>query len=469
MAIVARAQPRAGDSSPTKHKPCLFMVRLAAPVADLRLAGCAPTLIATIPRMCISFHVDASIGGARKGRLVTPHAELHTPVFMPVGTLASVKAVPQDRLEELGAQIILGNTYHLYLRPGVETVRRMGGLHGFMSWPRAILTDSGGFQVFSLSQLRQVNEEGVTFRSHLDGSSHVFTPESAMAAQIALGADIVMAFDECTEYPADRKRMRASMEMTARWAARSKKYFEEHKWDVPWRSVSDLEFRVSSGTAHRNARPETRNRTAELGSARPPRAAVPGNPESTQSLFGIVQGGMDRDLRRESAERTVAIGFHGYAMGGLSVGEPRELTREIVESTLEHLPKDQPRYLMGVGTPEEIVEYAGLGIDMMDCVLPTRAGRHGLLFTSEGKISIKQARYAQDSGPLDPNCRCRVCQRYSRAYLRHLYASNEVLAQVLNTIHNLAFYLDTMQRVRHSISLGEKTRFLAEVWSQPKA
>jgi queuine tRNA-ribosyltransferase len=419
--------------------------------------------------MSLSFHIDASTGGARKGRLVTPHAEVQTPVFMPVGTVASVKAVAQDTLEELGAQILLGNTYHLYLRPGVETVRRMGGLHGFMSWPRAILTDSGGFQVFSLSELRKVNEEGVTFRSHLDGSSHVFTPESAMAAQIALGADIIMAFDECTEYPAERGRVRASMEMTARWAARSKKYFEEHKWDVPWRSVSGLEFQVSGGTAHRNSRAETRDLSAELRSAAQPRAAVPPNSESTPSLFGIVQGGMDRDLRKESAERTVAMGFPGYAIGGLSVGEPRELTREIVESTLEHLPKDKPRYLMGVGTPEEIVEYAGLGIDMMDCVLPTRAARHGLLFTSQGKISIKQARYAQDPGPLDPNCRCRVCQRYSRAYLRHLYASNEVLAQVLNTIHNLAFYLDTMQRVRHSISLGEKTRFLTEVWSQAKA
>jgi queuine tRNA-ribosyltransferase len=401
--------------------------------------------------MSISFHIDASAGGARRGRLVTPHAEIQTPVFMPVGTVASVKAVTQDTLEELGAQIILGNTYHLYLRPGVETVRRLEGLHGFMSWRRAILTDSGGFQVFSLSQLRNVHEEGVTFRSHLDGSSHVFTPESAVAAQIALGADIIMAFDECTEYPADRQRTRASMEMTARWAARSKKYFEEHKGEVPWRSVCAGEFQGSHGTAHRNSRPEMRNRTAQLGCAGQPKAAVAPNPESTQSLFGIVQGGMDRDLRRESAERTVAIGFSGYAIGGLSVGEPRELTREVVASTLEYLPKDKPRYLMGVGTPEEIVEYAGLGIDMMDCVLPTRAARHGLLFTSEGKISIKQARYAQDSGPLDPNCRCRVCQRYSRAYLRHLYASNEVLAQVLNTIHNLAFYLDTMQRVRHSI------------------
>ncbi len=396
------------------------------------------------------FHIEKISGTARLGRLSTPHAQIQTPVFMPVGTVASVKGVPQDTLEELGAQIILGNTYHLYLRPGVETVRRMGGLHGFMSWPRAILTDSGGFQIFSLNELRKVKEEGVTFRSHLDGSSHFFSPESAMQAQIGLGADIIMAFDECTEYPADQARMRASMEMTARWAARSKKYFEEHKRDVPWHQAS--------GAPNK----------AELRSAGRTNAPVPTCSDQTQTLFGIVQGGMDRALRKESAERLIEIGFPGYAIGGLSVGEPRELTREIVESTLEHLPKDKPRYLMGVGTPEEIVEYANLGVDMMDCVLPTRAARHGLLFTSEGKITIKQARYAQDPGPLDPNCRCRVCQRYSRAYLRHLFASNEVLAQVLNTIHNLSFYLDTMQRVRHSISLGEESRFLSGVWSQPK-
>ncbi len=405
--------------------------------------------------MSIAFHVDTVSGKARKGRLLTPHAEIETPVFMPVGTLASVKGVPQDTLEELGAQIILGNTYHLYLRPGVETVRRMGGLHGFMAWRRAILTDSGGFQVFSLNELRKINEEGVTFRSHLDGSSHFFSPESAMEAQIGLGADIIMAFDECTEYPADRARARASMEMTARWAARSKKYFEEHKHEVPWEAQSQIPTLAAKSAAR--ACPEP----AE-GMGRP----ISGR--ATQSLFGIVQGGMDRELRKESAERTIEIGFPGYAIGGLSVGEPRELTREIVESTLEHLPADKPRYLMGVGTPEEIVEYASLGVDMMDCVLPTRAARHGLLFTSEGKVSIKQARYAQDPAPLDPNCGCRVCQRYSRAYLRHLYASNEVLAQVLNTIHNLSFYLDTMRRVRHSISLGEESRFLSSVWSRPK-
>jgi queuine tRNA-ribosyltransferase len=313
-------------------------------------------------------------------------------------------------------------------------VRQMGGLHGFMSWERAILTDSGGFQVFSLNC--KVSEEGVTFRSHLDGSSHFLSPERAMAAQIDLGADIVMAFDECTEYPAERERARASMELTLRWAERSKKYFEEHRNEVPWGSrqpsaVSRQEKQVLRFAQDDNSKGHLDGRT--------------------QALFGIVQGGMDRELRRESAERTVEIAFPGYAIGGLSVGEPRELTREIVASTLEHLPKDKPRYLMGVGTPEEIVEYAQMGVDMMDCVLPTRAARHGLLFTSQGKVAIKQAQYAQDEGPLDPACSCRVCRRYSRAYLRHLYAANELLAQVLNTLHNVSFYLDTMRRVRHSI------------------
>jgi len=422
--------------------------------------------------MPIDFRIETASKLARAGRLLTPHGEIETPVFMPVGTAATVKGMPQDILEALGVQILLGNTYHLYLRPGVETVCKFGGLHGFMAWPRAILTDSGGFQVFSLNELRKVTEEGVTFRSHLDGSSHFFNPESSMAAQIGLGADIIMAFDECTEYPADRARTKASMELTLRWAERSKKYFEEHKHEVPWRSNVHVGT-AAPGCPSERSSPGLDDGVREDGqksSLRPdgqPRAAVPTCSEKHQSLFGIVQGGMDLEVRKESAERTVEIGFPGYAIGGLSVGEPRERTREVVAATLKHLPKDKPRYLMGVGTPEEIVEYASFGVDMMDCVLPTRAARHGLLFTSEGKISIKQARYAQDPAPLDANCACRVCQRYSRAYLRHLYASNEVLAQVLNTLHNLSFYLDTMRRVRHSIRLGEESRSLASLWSQP--
>ena len=382
--------------------------------------------------MPLRLQIEATRGAARTGKLITPHGEVETPVFMPVGTLASVKGVSQDVLEELGVEILLANTYHLFLRPGVETVRRMGGLHRFMSWDRAILTDSGGFQVFSLNDLRKVSEEGVAFRSHLDGSPHFLSPEKAIEAQIGLGADITMAFDECTEYPADAQRARASMELTLRWGKRCKNYFEAYKYEVPW----------------------ARDEAAELRSAGRPRAAVPTQAGATQALFGIVQGGMDRGLRHESADRTIDIGFAGYAIGGLSVGEPRELTRDIVESTLEHLPSGQPRYLMGVGTPEEIAQYAQAGVDMMDCVLPTRAARHGLLFTSEGRVSIKQARYAQDQSALDPACDCRVCQCYSRAYLRHLYASNELLAQVLNTVHNLHFYLATMRTVRAWIRAG---------------
>ena len=382
--------------------------------------------------MPVRLQIEATRGSARTGKLSTPHGEVETPVFMPVGTLASVKGVSQDVLEELGVEILLSNTYHLFLRPGVETIRRMGGLHRFMSWDRAILTDSGGFQVFSLTDLRKIREEGVAFRSHLDGSPHFLSPEKAMEVQIGLGADLIMAFDECTEYPADAARVRASMELTLRWAARCKNYFEEHKYEVPWACTE----------------------AAELRSAGRTNASAPTRADQTQALFGIVQGGMDAELRRESADRTIDIGFPGYAIGGLSVGEPRELTRDIVLSTLEHLPSDQPRYLMGVGTPEEIAQYAQSGVDMMDCVLPTRAARHGLLFTSEGKVSIKQARYAQDECALDPACECRVCLRYSRAYLRHLYASNELLAQVLNTAHNLHFYLATMRTVRAWIRAG---------------
>lgn len=371
--------------------------------------------------MSFSFQVEATCGAARAGRFVTSHGEVKTPVFMPVGTVASVKGVSQSLLDELGVEILLNNTYHLYLRPGVETVRQLGGVQKFMAWHKPILTDSGGFQVFSLSEMRKLTEDGVQFRSHIDGSLHFFSPETSLAAEIGLGANIVMAFDECTEFPASYDRARKSMEMTARWAKRSKDYFEAHKNEVPW----------------------FEEKTRQLGS------------EQTQALFGIVQGGMYPDLRRESAERTVEIGFPGHAIGGLSVGEPREKTWEIVNATIPLLPADKPRYVMGVGTPEEIVGYVRLGVDMMDCVMPTRAARHGLLFTSEGKLNIKNARFARDEGPLDPNCRCSVCARYSRAYLRHLYSSQEILAQVLNTVHNLAHYLDIMRRVRETIISGE--------------
>jgi queuine tRNA-ribosyltransferase len=351
--------------------------------------------------------------------MTLPHGAVETPVFMPVGTVASVKAVPQHLLEELNAQIILSNTYHLYLRPGHELIRRMGGLHRFMSWHRPVLTDSGGFQVFSLNELRKVTEEGVEFRSHLDGGLHFFSPEHSMDVQIALGPDIVMAFDECTEYPADYARARKSLDLTLRWAERSKRHFDAHKHEVPW-GAEDI------------------SRGAEASDQRP-------------SLFGIVQGGMYKDLRREAAERLVEMDFPGYAIGGLSVGEPRELTREIIAETLPLLPKDRPRYVMGVGYPDEIVEYAEMGVDMMDCVLPTRAARHGLLFTSEGRLNIKNRRFAEDQNPPDPECHCMVCGRYSRAYLRHLMASQEPLAAVLNTLHNLAFYLDTMRRLRERL------------------
>jgi queuine tRNA-ribosyltransferase len=356
--------------------------------------------------------IHTTDAGGRRAQIHLPHQTVETPVFMPVGTAGTVKAVPQDTVESLGAQIILGNTYHLYLRPGHEPIRRMGGLHRFISWPRAMLTDSGGFQVFSLSGLRKVTDEGVHFRSHLDGSSHFFSPEHSMDVQIALGADIAMAFDECTEYPADRGRAQESLRLTMAWARRSLDHFRAHRDEVVWRE--------------------------ELGGR-------------TQSLFGIVQGGVYTDLRRESAERLVEMDFDGYAIGGLSVGEPRELTLEVVNAVLPLLPPGKPRYVMGVGYPDEIEAYARMGVDMMDCVLPTRAARHGLLFTSEGRLNIKNKRYSEDQGPPDPACDCVVCRRYSRAYLRHLMQCGEPLSGTLNTIHNLAYYLGIMQRVRTSL------------------
>jgi len=359
--------------------------------------------------------VKTSDAGGRRAQIDLPHQTVETPVFMPVGTAGTVKAVAQDVLESLGAEIVLGNTYHLYLRPGHEAIRRMGGLHRFMSWPRALLTDSGGFQVFSLSQLRTVTDEGVEFRSHLDGSSHMFTPEHSMDVQIALGADICMAFDECTEYPAERSRAQESLRLTMAWARRSLDHFRAHRDEVPWRE--------------------------DFGGR-------------TQSLFGIVQGGSYTDVRRESAERLVEMDFDGYAIGGLSVGEPRDKTLEMIAEVLPLLPKDKPRYVMGVGYPDEIEQYARMGLDMMDCVLPTRAARHGLLFTSEGRLNIKSKRYAEDQGPADPACACMVCRRYSRAYLRHLMQAGEALSGTLNSIHNLAFYLGIMERVRQSLQSG---------------
>jgi queuine tRNA-ribosyltransferase len=360
--------------------------------------------------------IAATEAGGRRGQICLPHQTVETPVFMPVGTAGTVKAVPQDVLESLGAQIILGNTYHLYLRPGHELVRRMGGLHRFISWPRAMLTDSGGYQVFSLSALRKVSDEGVRFRSHLDGSAHFFTPAHSMDVQIALGADICMAFDECTEYPAERSRAEESLRLTMAWARRSLDHFRAHRQEVVWHE--ELEGR-------------------------------------TQNLFGIVQGGTFTDLRRESAERLVEMDFDGYAIGGLSVGEPRALTLEMIAEVLPLLPANKPRYLMGVGYPDEIEQYARMGVDMMDCVLPTRAARHGLLFTSEGRLNIKSKRFAEDQGPPDPACGCLVCRRYSRAYLRHLMHSGEALSGTLNSIHNLAYYLGIMERVRASLTTVE--------------
>src|SRR5580698_2855538 len=378
--------------------------------------------------MSLKFEVaNTTEQGGRRAELSLPHGVVQTPVFMPVGTAATVKAVPQDALETLGdrgAEIILANTYHLYLRPGHELIRSLGGVHKFMSWRRPMLTDSGGFQVFSLAKLRKITEDGVEFRSHLDGSKHFFSPEHSMTVQIALGADIMMVFDECVETPASWERTRESMTLTHAWAARSKAYWEAHRHEVPWHE--------ERGGQH-------------------------------QALFGIVQGGMYADLRRESAERLVEMDFPGYAIGGLAVGEPREVTREMIALCLEMLPKDKPRYVMGVGYPDEIEEYARMGVDMMDCVLPTRAGRHGLVFLREDpkdrrsavvRLNIKKQEFAEALGPIDAGCECPTCKRYSRAYLRHLFASGEPLGATLNSIHNLAFYLETMERVRGELARG---------------
>ena len=426
--------------------------------------------------MSLLFKVaKTSEGGGRRAELVLPHGVVQTPVFMPVGTAATVKAVEQGVLERIGevrgfraqgpgsseletegvpaceggvgrgAEIILANTYHLYLRPGHELIRRMGGVHRFMSWERPMLTDSGGFQVFSLAKLRKITADGVEFRSHLDGSKHFFSPEHSMAVQIALGADVMMVFDECVETPASWERTRDSMALTHAWAERSKRYWVEHRHEVPW--VQE------QGSGSRVQGPEDVAADGTLS----------GPSLKHQALFGIVQGGMYADLRRESAQRLVEMDLPGYAIGGLAVGEAREVTREMIALTLEHLPKDKPRYVMGVGYPDEIEEYARMGVDMMDCVLPTRAGRHGLVFVRSDpkdrrspvvRLNVKKLDNAEDQRPLDEGCACMVCQRYSRGYLRHLVSSGEQLGATLNSIHNLAFYLETMERVRGELAGG---------------
>jgi queuine tRNA-ribosyltransferase len=336
---------------------------------------------------------------ARRGQVFTRRGVIETPVFMPVGTLGTVKAMLPETLSEIGAQIILGNTYHLLLRPGHELVKKLGGLHKFMNWDKPILTDSGGFQVFSLGALRKIDEQGVSFQSHIDGSKHLLTPESSIEIQEALGSDIIMAFDECIPHPATHKYAADSTALSGRWAKRCK---EARKDD-------------------------------------------------DAQLFGIVQGGMYRDLRTESAEELIDIGFDGYAIGGLSVGEEAELMYEMMDHTLPLLPASSPRYVMGVGTPENLIEAIARGADMFDCVMPTRNARNGVLFTSFGKVSIKQARYREDATPIDPDCSCYVCNNYSRAYLRHLYQNNEILSSMLNTHHNLSYYIGLMADARKAI------------------
>lgn len=338
--------------------------------------------------------------GARLGRVHTPHGSFDTPVFMPVGTQASVKGMSPDEVKSIGAKIILGNTYHLYLRPGGEIIKKAGGLHGFMNWSLPILTDSGGFQVFSLANLRDIKEEGVTFRSHIDGSKHFISPEKSIEIQNALGADIIMAFDECVPYPCEYEYAKKSMEMTTRWAIRCKNF-------------------------HQNT--------------------------EKQALFGIIQGSTYEDLRRESAKQITSLDLPGYAIGGLSVGEPAEIMNDILEKTVPFIPEDRPRYLMGVGSPDYLIDGSIRGIDMFDCVLPTRIGRNGTVFTSGGRIIVRDAKYAEDFSPIDPECDCYACRNFSRAYIRHLFKCREMFGLRLATWHNLRFLVKLMENVRDAI------------------
>ncbi|MED9947937.1 tRNA guanosine(34) transglycosylase Tgt [Peptacetobacter sp.] len=353
--------------------------------------------------------------GARLGVLHTPHGDIETPIFMPVGTQATVKSMTPEELKEIGSQIILSNTYHLYLRPGHELVKKAGGLHEFMHWDKPILTDSGGFQVFSLGPLRKISEEGVEFRSHLDGSKHFLTPEKAMEIQNALGSDIMMAFDECAPYPASREYVKNSLERTTRWLERCK---EAHK-----------------------------------------------NPEK-QALFGIIQGGMYKDLREQSAKEITAIDLPGYAIGGLSVGEPKPMMYDILEHTTPFMPVDKPRYLMGVGSPDDLIEGVIRGVDMFDCVLPTRIARNGTAMTSQGKVVVRNATYAEDFTPLDPECDCYTCRNYTKAYIRHLIKTNEILGARLITTHNLHFLLKLMENIRQAIREDRLLDFREEFFTK---
>jgi queuine tRNA-ribosyltransferase len=377
----------------------------------------------------IRFEIAATDGQARSGYLKTRRGVIETPVFMPVGTAGTVKAIRFEELEssDLDARIILGNTYHLWLRPGIETIKACGGLHKFIGWSRALLTDSGGFQVWSLGDLRKISEEGTEFRSHVDGSLQFLSPEVSMQVQASLGSDIVMVFDECAPGNASHIETETSVGLTARWAQRSRKAFDELQ-----REKADTGFQEAEGLS------------------------------GEQALFGIVQGACHLDLRRNSLERTVEIGFDGYAIGGLSVGEEKSRMFEVIEGLTPQMPVAQPRYLMGVGTPEDLVEAVARGVDMFDCVLPTRNGRTGQAFTSSGKLNIKNARWTTDQKPLDERCQCMVCRRHTRAYLRHLYLAGEMLASILLTHHNLAFFLDTMRGVRQSIRSGDFPKFKRE-------
>ena len=366
--------------------------------------------------------VDPS--GARLGRLTTAHGTIETPAFMPVGTAGTVKAMTQESLEEMQVGLLLANTYHLYLRPGHELIRRMGGLHRFMAWPGGILTDSGGYQVFSLADLRKIGEDGVRFRSHLDGAEHMLTPEKAIQVQRALGSDIGMVLDECIEYPAAHDRAAAAAKRTLEWAKRCKNEIETS-------------------------------------------AASEANPE--QVFFAIVQGGTYADLRRENAAELVALDFPGYAIGGLAVGEPHGLSCEIASETAACLPEERPRYAMGVGKPEQLVDYVRSGIDMMDCVLPTRNARNGYLYTRQGPLHIKNAEFIDDPRPIDETCGCATCRRYSRAYLCHLFRANEILGAILNTRHNLYFFLDMMKAIREAIAFGNLSRFSSELQARLEA